>query len=836
MDRQKLRQAELTNTSCRSSWSIPAKEILIPQTTRRVPGDGFMPYLRLARFVDIRLAFLMHKFVLVPDERSASPLKIDPIQAEQILSDLNASQREAAGAGDGPLMIIAGAGSGKTRALTYRIAYLLRSGRCRPDQILALTFTNKAAREMKERILRLVGDEHAHGIWMGTFHAMLSRILRREADALGYSQDFSIYDSEDSERVVSGLMGQLGIDKKQFTPRSIRNRISAAKNLLITPDAFQRAASNPFDDRAATVFRPYEETLHRSNAMDFDDLLIKPIRLFETRPDVLQRYQQRWKYLLIDEYQDTNHAQYVLARQLAAAHRNLCVVGDDAQSIYAFRGADIRNILSFQTDYPEARVVRLEQNYRSTKRILQFAASVIRNNAAQIKKELWTDNPDGDPVTVLECLSEKDEAQKVEGQIRDLNIRHGLPYRSFAILYRTNAQSRSLEDALRRGGIPYQIFGGINFYQRREIKDALAYLRLVVNPNDSESFRRVINFPARGIGDKSVSDLFQFSRKAGISLWEAAGRVDESGLSARAAGAIRGFHGFIERFAVLRETVPADTLAKDLIQEAGILTHLRQENTIESLARWENVQELLNAIAEFRQQADEVGDTATLGAFLQEVSLLTDLDTQEDRDNRVTLMTLHASKGLEFPVVFITGLEEGLFPLAAALEDPSELEEERRLFYVGSTRAERKLFLSYARSRFRYGRHHDSRRSPFLEEIDESVVRLESGAPFQQRAHRLRPDIIRFDWGADADRTVSPPPRMVPPGRSAPGEEERRIVYDEEESGDLRPGARVEHAQFGEGKVLTVEGQGQHARAVVFFPDVGQKKLVLRHARLRRIG
>ncbi len=780
----------------------------------------------------------MHTFTLLREtdqDYDAAPERL-PERMEEILSGLNEPQRTAASAADGPLMIVAGAGSGKTRTLTFRIAWLIASGKAHPYQILALTFTNKAAREMKERVIDLLGEEEAAGIWMGTFHSILARILRREAEHLGYTRDFSIYDREDSERAVGGILNRLGIDRKQFTPRSILSRISTAKNMLLSPDAFRRGARSVHDEKAALVYGPYEDALRRSNALDFDDLLIKPIVLFRQHSGIHRQYQDRWKYILIDEYQDTNHAQYVLAKMLAEKNKNLCVVGDDAQCIYAFRWADIRNILSFQADYPDTTVVRLERNYRSSANILRFADSVIRNNKDQIEKKLWTSKDEGSPVVLMECLSERDEAQKVEATIRDLHAREGLPFRSFAVLYRTNAQSRSLEDALRREGVPYQIVGGINFYQRREIKDALAYLRLTVNPNDAQSLLRVVNYPRRGIGKKTVERLREFAGESRISLWEAICAPEKTGLSLRVRNALAGFREMISGYGEIVEKQPADEVAGRLIQEAGILVELRRENTVESLARWENVQELLNAIAEFREQAERAGASSTLSAFLQDVSLITDADTQEDDDNRVTLMTLHASKGLEFPVVFVTGLEEGLFPLASASREQADLEEERRLFYVGATRAERHLFLTTARSRFRYGRHEESVRSRFLEEIDGAVVRTEGGRRFETKRKSAQTHRRKARKHFDLDMDASGLSAKDFGADSEGGRGDHRIVYDEGEGGEIRPGIEVEHQQFGEGKVLSIDGEGVHARAVVFFPSVGQKKLVLRFARLRRIG
>ena len=550
---------------------------------------------------------------------------------------------------------------------------------------------------------------------------------------------------------------------------------------------------------------------------------------------MLEQYQGRWRYLHIDEYQDTNHAQYNLAKMLAAKHKNLCVVGDDAQSIYAFRGADIQNILSFQKDYPEATTIRLEQNYRSTGRILRLADSIIKHNADQLDKNLWTDNAEGEHVVLMESLSERDEAQKVERRLRDLHVRHGVGYRQAAVLYRTNAQSRSLEEALRRGGIPYRIVGGLSFYARREIKDALAYLRLVVNPNDAASIRRVINNPTRGIGAKTMETVEQFAASEGLTLWQALERAGDA-VGGRAAKAIEGFTFLIGRYAAKSGTAPADEIARELLAESGLLSALREENTVESLARWENVQELISAIAEFAAGSPE--HTPTLSEFLQQVSLVTDADADEGDPDRVTLMTLHASKGLEFKVVFVTGLEEGLFPLAVAAQDPKELEEERRLFYVGVTRAEELLFLSYARSRYRFGEQQAGIRSRFLDEVEvEDVIRTEAGRSFSGKKDRfaLKGGSAAFE-GRDPHyyrQSLRPDqPKRRPKAAPPSGE---RIVYDEGE-GDLVPGVMVEHATFGEGKVLAVEGRGDRAAATVFFQGVGQKKLKLKFARLQVVG
>jgi DNA helicase-2/ATP-dependent DNA helicase PcrA len=745
---------------------------------------------------------------------------------QDVLGGLNEAQRVAAETIHGPVMIVAGAGSGKTRTLTYRIAHILATQKARPFEILALTFTNKAAGEMIDRVVRLVGEDAAKGLWMGTFHSVFGRILRVEGHHLGYTSDYSIYDTDDTERVIRELIKRHHIDERQFTPRAVRSAISRAKNQLLGPGEYARQSSSFFEEKVAQVYAPYERELKQSNAMDFDDLLLNPIRLFDQFPDVLAKYQSRWKFIHIDEYQDTNRAQYVVTRQLSATHGNLCVVGDDAQSIYAFRGADITNILNFEGDYPQTTLVRLEQNYRSTAKILRLADSVIKHNTKQIEKTLWTENPEGEAVVVVEALSEKDEAQKLQRIVRDLQLRKGYSYGDFAVLYRTNAQSRSLEDALRRAGIPYEIIGGINFYQRKEIKDALAYLRLVVNPRDNESIRRVINYPTRGIGRKTVERLMDAARSGDGSLWTAIKQVETVGLASRATKAVAGFRDLIQRYGSMREDAPADELARTIIKETGILTNLRDENTIESLARWENVQELISAIAEFTANTDE---NATLSAFLQEVSLVTTVDMAEDDDNLVKLMTLHSSKGLEFPVVCVAGLEEGLFPLQNSMADPAELEEERRLLYVGVTRAREHLFLSWARSRFRFGQAHPAIPSRFIEEMDPSVLKTETGRPFGA-------ETFFEDVGAPERGSVT---YMRPTRRNVaaieftgPVDAPQRVASN---PSDIVTGSRVEHQLFGPGKVIAIEGSGDQTRATVFFKRVGQKKLVLKFAKLRLI-
>ncbi len=782
----------------------------------------------------------MRQYQLNFDDSAPSPLSID---ADKILQGLNEAQQSAVRATDGPVMIVAGPGSGKTRTLTHRIAYLLAKGLVRPYQILSLTFTNKAAREMKERVEQLVGQEAARGMWMGTFHSIFARMLRVEAEAPGFTRDFSIYDTEDSERIIRNVMAQYNIDTKQFSPRGIRSHISSAKNQMVSPVQYQRMVASRLQEQAARVYGPYQDVLGKANALDFDDLLIKPIELFQQHPDVLNKYQDRWKYIHIDEYQDTNHAQYLLTKLLASKHKNVCVVGDDAQSIYAFRGADIANILSFQRDYPNASTVRLEQSYRSTQKILKLADSIIGHNQDQLDKTLWTENGEGDSIMLMEAISERDEAQKIERKIRDLEVRTAYHYKDFAVLYRTNAQSRSFEDALRRGNIPYRVVGGVSFYQRREIKDVLAYLRLLVNPNDVASLRRVINYPTRGIGAKTQNQLFGFAEQSGLPLWDVMHNLDRAGLTPRARKQVGAFAKMIDDYRQVMHSQPADDVTRELIKEAGIFSDLRDEGTQEGLVRWENVQELISAIAEFREQE---GANGSLSEFLQQVSLFTDQDNDDTNDDRVTLMTLHASKGLEFEVVFIAGLEEGLFPLSNASQDRKDLEEERRLFYVGTTRAKTYLFLSNAKSRFRYGEHQANIRSRFLEEIDTSVIKTEAGERLTQQPDRFsagsgntfsyehvdpnyfRQSLSNTTKPRSGGKTRPQTVNVEPPSG-------RRVVYDEGE-GQIVPGAIVEHDTFGQGKVIAMEGNGPHVKATVFFQSVGQKKLALKFAKLRLVG
>ena len=782
----------------------------------------------------------MRRISLTPDDTTT--VDPDPEAQERILQGLNEKQREAVTTTEGPVMIIAGPGSGKTRALTHRIAYLLAAGKAQPRDLLALTFTNKAANEMQERVERLVGDD-ARGMWVGTFHSSFARLLRIEGDKIGYTQDFSIYDTTDSKQLIKQQMQGRGLDTDLVKPRSAQRMISSAKNQMIGPEEYASLARGDQQEEVAKVYPAYEQALRQANALDFDDLLLKPIELFEEHEEVLEKYQQRWQYVHIDEYQDTNQAQYVLARKLADRHKNLCVVGDDAQSIYAFRGADITNILNFENDYPDATTIRLERNYRSTQNIIRLADSIIEENDDQIEKELWTDNAEGEYVALMEALSEKDEAQKIERRIRDLNLREGMEYGDFAVLYRTNAQSRAIEEALRKENVPYRVIGGTSFYERKEIKDVLAYLTLLVNPNDTASLERIINYPTRGIGSKTQERLLRYAQEHDLSLWQAVERVEAiETLGTRAERAVGSFRDLMARYISRVGSEPADELARDLIQDAGVLSDLREEHTRENLRRWENVQELISGLAEYVESTED----ATLSTFLQQVALMTDEDESDDDGDKVTLMTLHAAKGTEYPVVFVAGLEEGLFPLEQATQEKAELEEERRLFYVGVTRAEERLYLSWARSRYRYGEQTSNTRSRFLEEVDSDVVRTEAGGELEQETDRftadeggtedydeMDPHYYRQDLSGNRKTGSSDGLRRIESTSSGDG---RRVVYDEGQ-GEIVPGVRVEHKTFGEGKVQSVEGEGEKASAVVYFGgDVGNKKLKLKYAKLRVIG
>jgi DNA helicase-2/ATP-dependent DNA helicase PcrA len=731
------------------------------------------------------------------------------------VDQLNPVQRDAVTTIDGPVMIVAGAGSGKTRVLTYRTAYIIAQGK-RPESILALTFTNKAAKEMKERIVTLVGAE-SRSIWMGTFHSIFARILRFEAEHLGYGRNFSIYDTD-----------ALNISQQQFPPSGIRSRISHAKNQMVSAKAFASSAIDPLLEKTALVYEEYERKLKINNAMDFDDLLLKPLELFQKHKGILEKYQWRFQRIMVDEYQDTNRVQYKLIKELAALHRHVCVVGDDAQSIYAFRGADIRNILEFEKDYPEAKTFRLEQNYRSTKTILAAADGVIKNNADQIAKTLWTDNDQGDLITLTVCDDDREEGFKIVQKIEEETKKRKLDLKDFAVLYRTNAQSRSIEDALRRNGIPYIIVGGVAFYKRKEIKDVLAYLRAVANPRDAESILRIINVPTRGIGETTIEKIQVFAREQRLPLFDAlASETLSDAIPERALKAVRTFAFLLRKYITLKDEVSVSEFARMLVDEIGILQNFKDENTVESLTRRENVMELLSALTEYNDLHPDAG----LDGFLEEVSLVSDVDQAEFGRNAVTIMTLHSAKGLEFPVVFVTGLEEGLFPLANAMLDKKELEEERRLFYVGITRAMTKLHLLYALTRYRFGEFSYSVKSRFLEEIDESLVVTEGNSRLAA-ASSTRSQSTFNSYPAPKARAAFKKPSDDVGKYFA----DTMPDYENESQAAIanhRVGSRVTHEAFGKGKIVAIDGRGDNARAVVDFESVGRKNLMLKFANLR---
>lgn len=764
----------------------------------------------------------MKTFSLQPEQPRNTP---------DFLKGLNPQQHEAVTTTNGPLLIVAGAGSGKTRVLTFRIAYLLQQFKAAPNEILALTFTNKAAREMKERITKLIGDK-ASKLWMGTFHSIFSKILRFEAEKLGYGKDFTIYDTSDSEQVIKQILQELNFDPKEIKPKTIRNKISDAKNQLIDAENYQaRFVSSTLDDITARVYKIYNQRLKQSNAMDFDDLLVMPIRLFEENPELLEKYQDRFKYILIDEYQDTNHAQYKVTKLLADKYRNICVVGDDAQSIYSFRGADISNILNFKEDYENAKQVPLEQNYRSTKSILLCADAIIKKNSNQLDKTLWTEQGLGEPVILLQNYDERDEANRVAQHIRDLKIRHGYNLNQFAILYRTNYQSRVFEEALRRHGIAYQLIGGLSFYQRKEIKDVLAYMTLLVNKHDETNLVRIINEPSRGIGNKSITELRIEARESGRTMWDIFEHVESSSIYKPAKSRIRDFVNMINEMTYHLESGRSiSEVVKSLLEQSGYMKALVEENSQESMMRRENILELQNAISYYERGSKN----PSLSAFLQEISLITDGDKFDEDKPAVTMMTVHGSKGLEFPVVFVVGLEENLFPVGGRPGFEADTEEERRLFYVAITRAEERLYFSYCRTRFKFGEEQQQLRSRFLDEVDAGVVRTESGATISQKKDRYElPDSssdtnnndtrVEYDWQQPITRKTS---------SSSLG-----TIHYEYDSGEdpFVVGANVQHAKFGAGKIISRTGSGMDAKVVVFFKTRGQKKLMLRAAPLQII-
>ena len=766
----------------------------------------------------------------------------------EMLEGLNDAQKAAAGHIEGPMMVVAGAGSGKTRVLTHRIAHLIDQG-VDPFSILALTFTNKAAREMKGRIGQIVGEADARNIWMGTFHSVFARILRIESERINYPSNFTIYDTQDSRSVIKDVIKGLGLDDKLYKPNSIHGRISGAKNNLIGPQDY---AANPDimgEDqqagrpRIAEIYAGYNLRLQRSGAMDFDDLLFKTNVLLRDFPDLLHKYQQKFAFILVDEYQDTNFAQYLIIRQLGAARENVCVVGDDAQSIYSFRGANIQNILNFQRDYPDCVVYKLEQNYRSTKTIVEAANTVIAKNQDQIRKEVWTGNADGDKIDVHRALSDNDEGSHVADGILTTRSREQARHQDFAILYRTNAQSRAFEEQLRKRNIPYRIYGGLSFYQRKEIKDLIAYFRLTANPADDESFKRVVNYPARGIGKTTMDRLTVAAANHECALWDVLQDPlkKPEDLKGAAWGKLQDFATMISGFATRLETASAFDLGHHIAQHTALLRELHKDKTPEGVARYENVEELLAGMKEFSDAVDPATPDAlrTMGDFLVDVALLTDADQDDGDDDKVSLMTIHAAKGLEFPYIYVVGLEETLFPSQMALNTREELEEERRLFYVALTRAEKRATLSYALTRYRWGQLIQNEPSRFIEEIDEQYLNLPTVSarrpePFD--FNTARTTFYKPMPSGSGPRTTTPPkPGMKKVSASAPGAAAESGVAPAS-SGGIAPGVEVKHARFGKGKVLKLEGEEPNVKATVFFPSAGQKQLLLKFAKLEVLG
>ncbi|MEY3386045.1 MAG: hypothetical protein RIR53_856 [Bacteroidota bacterium] len=757
---------------------------------------------------------------------------------QDLFAGLNERQAEAVRCIHGPLLIIAGAGSGKTRVLTVRLAHMLRSG-IDPRQVLALTFTNKAAGEMKERIGHLVGQATARSIWAGTFHSIFARILRQYAERVGYTSAFTIYDTDDQTAAIKAVMNQLGISQQVLPPSGVRSRISSAKNSMISWQEYSRSAKSVIEQQTGQIFEQYERRLRLSNAMDFDDLLNVTIRLLRDNPDVLATLQDRFRYIMVDEYQDTNRSQYTVISMLASRHGNLCVVGDDAQSIYRWRGAEIRNILDFERDYPKATTVRLEQNYRSTKTILAAAHSVIKRNTTQLKKELWTDNVDGEKITVLACRDDREEAEMVARTIRSRMATHGYSPKDVAILYRTNAQSQALEDALRRSNMAYHIVSGVSFYKRKEVKDTLAYLRILVNPDDAESILRVINEPARGIGSTSIERIQSYAAQSGITFYAALKDIDRVPMmQARTIKAVGDFVGIIDRHReLLGELAPA-SLAQSYIEATGLPQMYRLQQSDEALDRWNNIERVLDHIAE--QQ--ELNEELTLVTYLEQIALISDADDPELGNNRIAMMTMHAAKGLEFPLVIIAGLEQGLFPLAKAEHDPEEQEEERRLLYVGMTRAREQLVLAYAEKRYRFGEITYSRPSMFLAEIDKSTIapsgRSMTGSEVTQQ-RPLKAPSQPAGRGARQSSSVeyneySQIP--VPKRYTSISQPTARRQPEQQAAPTLRVGQRVKHPMFGMGTVSAISGGGQNEKATVLFDNGNRKQLMVAFARLEIIG
>jgi DNA helicase-2/ATP-dependent DNA helicase PcrA len=770
------------------------------------------------------------------------------------LDGLNPNQKGAVLQTEGPVMIIAGAGSGKTRVLTFRIAHLLAKG-VDSFNILALTFTNKAAREMKKRIEEMVGSE-AKNLWMGTFHSIFAKILRFEAHRIGYPTNFTIYDTDDSKSLISTIVKEFGLDDKTYKTSLVMGRISSAKNNLVSPQAYLANDDIMAEDRMSAkpkigeIYREYNKRCFKAAAMDFDDLLFNTNLLLRDFPEVLNKYQHKFKYIMVDEYQDTNFSQYVIVKKLASMYENICVVGDDAQSIYAFRGANIQNILNFEKDYPDLKVFKLEQNYRSTKTIVKAANSVISKNRDQLKKNVWTDNTDGTRIKVMRAMTDNEEGILVANQVFEVKNLHQAHNKEFAILYRTNAQSRSMEEALRKLNIPYRIYGGLSFYKRKEIKDVLAYFRLVINPHDEEALKRVINYPARGIGKTTIEKMIVLAKDNDMSMWQigelVANRQLELGASSTKVG---DFITMIKSFQTMANERNAYELGSHIATSSGVLRELYLDKTPEGVSRYDNIQELLNGMKEFTEKsmdlpldAEEFALSNTLESFMSDIALLTDADEKDEEKeaDKVSLMTIHAAKGLEFPYVFIVGLEENLFPSQMALNSRAELEEERRLFYVALTRAEKQAFLSYANTRYKYGNLTGSEPSRFIEEIEPEFLDMPRQAPIRG----LADSPVSFQpksnfWKGNLEPKTEKPKYTPPPIPSGLKRLEPSVpttVNFTQENMNIQPGVEVLHEKFGQGKVLRMEGSADNRKATIFFPSSGEKQILLKFARLKVLG
>lgn len=763
------------------------------------------------------------------------------------LDGLNEPQREAVQSLKGPLMIIAGAGSGKTKVLTTRIAHLMKNG-VDSFNILSLTFTNKAAREMKERVEKILGGNEARNLYIGTFHSVFARLLRSDAPKLGYPSDFTIYDSDDAKSVVKTIVNELNLDDKHYKPGLVYNRISAAKNSLMSPEEYQHDYYVQQEDQRANrplvgkIYDMYAKRCFKNGAMDFDDLLYKMYVLLKGFPEVLAKYQHKFQYIMIDEYQDTNPAQYEIVKLLGAVHENICVVGDDAQSIYSFRGATIQNILQFEKDYDDVKVVKLEQNYRSTKSILNVANEVISKNKGQIEKNLWTDNVEGEKIKLIRTNTDNDEGKFVSDTIAEQKLRNHYANRDFAILYRTNAQSRSFEESLRRMSIPYRIYGGVSFYQRKEIKDFIAYLRVIMNPRDEEAIKRIINYPVRGIGKTTIEKITIFAAEQNVTFWHVIENAREYGFKAGTLEALENFVTMMHSFRVQLEKQNAYDVAVQVGKSTGIVKELFNDKTTEGLARYENIQELLNSIKEFTETPTEDGellDNKTLGVYLQQITLLTDADQGNNEDSDVVkLMTIHAAKGLEFPVVFTVGLEESLFPSGMSINSREELEEERRLFYVAVTRAKSRLFLTFANTRYRFGQLQQNEPSRFIDEMPEQYIDRSYAGGGIRNTGSVGGGV---SWGGMFDKKKaapappgSPAAKMAPRPTAGPTSNHTPSAnFTPDDPVNMQPGMDVEHQKFGFGKIMSLEGAPNNRIATVVFPKGGgEKKIMLNYAKL----